>query len=147
MAARTWPHRTLRTAPRQTRRSPLNPATRSAADRTGVRAPTPIRCVQSRCPLASPAACASPLPCAHCRNTRLWIAQFISYRYPDLHHRLLDTIHDYMVCHSEEIGDRILSSYPALHGAEGAPPPLLSRMGRVPNGGRSWVPGFPPTGG
>src|ERR1022692_4066424 len=89
MAARTWPHRTLRTAPRQTRRSPLNPATRSAADRTGVRAPTPIRCVQSRCPLASPAACASPLPCAHVRNTRLWIAQFISYRYPDLHHRLV----------------------------------------------------------
>src|ERR1035441_9201303 len=97
MAARTWPHRTLRTAPRQTRRSPLNPATRSAADRTGVRAPTPIRCVQSRCPLASPAACASPLPCAHCRNTRLWIAQFISYRYPDLHHRLLGNQRTYII--------------------------------------------------
>ena len=44
----------------------------------------------------------------------------------------LDTIHDYLTSHSEEIGARILSSYPALHGADEAPSPLLSRMVRVP---------------
>jgi hypothetical protein len=33
----------------------------------------------------------------------------------------LDTIHDYLRSHSEEIGARILSSYPALHGADDAP--------------------------
>ena len=44
----------------------------------------------------------------------------------------LDTIHDYLRTHSEEIGRRILGSYPALHGAEEAPSPLLSRMVRVP---------------
>jgi superfamily II DNA or RNA helicase len=43
-----------------------------------------------------------------------------------------DTIHDYLRTHSEEIGERILSSYPALHGAGEAPSPLLSRMVRVP---------------
>jgi hypothetical protein len=44
----------------------------------------------------------------------------------------LDTIHDYLRSHSEEIGARILSSYPALHGADETPSPLLSRMVRVP---------------
>lgn len=44
----------------------------------------------------------------------------------------LDTIHDYLRAHSEEIGERILSSYPALHGAEEGPSPVLSRMVRVP---------------
>ena len=44
----------------------------------------------------------------------------------------LDTIHDYLARHSDEIGDRILSSYPALHGADETPSPLLSRMVRVP---------------
>ena len=44
----------------------------------------------------------------------------------------LDTIHDYLRTHSEEIGKRILSSYPALHGADETPSPLLSRMARVP---------------
>ena len=44
----------------------------------------------------------------------------------------LDTIHDYLRSHSEEIGARILSSYPALHDADEAPSPLLSRMVRVP---------------
>ena len=29
----------------------------------------------------------------------------------------LDTIHDYLRAHSDKIGKRILSSYPALHGA------------------------------
>jgi hypothetical protein len=44
----------------------------------------------------------------------------------------LDTIHDYLATHSEEIGDRILSSYPALFGAGEAPSPLLSHMLRTP---------------
>src|SRR5665811_740159 len=38
----------------------------------------------------------------------------------------------YLRKHSEEIGKRILSSYPALHGVDEAPSPLLSRMVRVP---------------
>src|SRR5208337_4369821 len=38
----------------------------------------------------------------------------------------------YLRTHSDEIGERILSSYPALHGAHEAPSPLLSRMVRVP---------------
>ena len=44
----------------------------------------------------------------------------------------LDTIHDYLRTHSEEIGERILSSYPALFGASEAPSPLLSHMLRTP---------------
>jgi superfamily II DNA or RNA helicase len=44
----------------------------------------------------------------------------------------LDTIHEYLAQHSDEIGDRILLSYPALYGADEAPSPLLSRMVRVP---------------
>ena len=43
----------------------------------------------------------------------------------------LDTIHDYLRTHSDEIGKRILSSYPALHGADEGPSPLLSRMVRT----------------
>src|SRR5271157_3179582 len=38
----------------------------------------------------------------------------------------------YLARHADEIGDRILSSYPALYGADEAPSPLLSRMVRVP---------------
>jgi hypothetical protein len=38
----------------------------------------------------------------------------------------------YLARHSDEIGDRILSSYPVLYGADEAPSPLLSRMVRVP---------------
>jgi superfamily II DNA or RNA helicase len=44
----------------------------------------------------------------------------------------LDTIHQYLERHSDEIGNRILASYPALYGADEAPSPLLSRMVRVP---------------
>ena len=44
----------------------------------------------------------------------------------------LGTIHDYLRTHSEEIGDRILSSYPALFGAGEPPSPLLSHMLRTP---------------
>ena len=46
----------------------------------------------------------------------------------------LDTIHDYLRSHSEEIGARILSSYPALHGADETPSPLLSGMVRLRRG-------------
>jgi hypothetical protein len=44
----------------------------------------------------------------------------------------LDTIHDYLRTHSEEIGKRILLSYPALHGVDETPSPLLSQMLRAP---------------
>ena len=44
----------------------------------------------------------------------------------------LDTIHDYLRSNSEEIGARILASYPALHGADEARSLLLSRIVRVP---------------
>ena len=44
----------------------------------------------------------------------------------------LDTIHDYLRSHSEEIGARILASYPALHGASEAP-----FSAAFPNGARS----------
>ena len=44
----------------------------------------------------------------------------------------LDTIHDYLAAHSDEIGLRILSSYPALFGTHEASSPLLSRMLRTP---------------
>ncbi len=43
-----------------------------------------------------------------------------------------ETIHDYLRHHSDEIGDRILSSYPALYGADEAPSALLGRMLRTP---------------
>ena len=44
----------------------------------------------------------------------------------------LNTIHQYLERHSDEIGNRILASYPPLYGADEAPSPLLSRMVRVP---------------
>lgn len=44
----------------------------------------------------------------------------------------LETIHDYLRRHSDEIGERILSSYPALYGADETPSPLLARMLRAP---------------
>jgi hypothetical protein len=44
----------------------------------------------------------------------------------------LDTMHDYLRHHSEEIGARILASYPALYRPDQAPSPLLSRMMRTP---------------
>ena len=43
-----------------------------------------------------------------------------------------ETLHDYLRAHSDEIGERILSSYPALFGAEESPSPLLSQMLRSP---------------
>jgi superfamily II DNA or RNA helicase len=44
----------------------------------------------------------------------------------------LETIHDYLRCHSDEIGQRILSSYASLHGPDETPSPLVSRMLRMP---------------
>src|SRR5215469_4084909 len=44
----------------------------------------------------------------------------------------LETIHDHLRCHSSEIGERILSSYPSLHSPDDAPSPLVSRMLRTP---------------
>jgi hypothetical protein len=43
-----------------------------------------------------------------------------------------ETLHDYLAAHSDEIGERILSSYPALFGAQEIPSPLLSQMLRSP---------------
>ena len=43
-----------------------------------------------------------------------------------------ETLHQYLAAHSDEIGERILSSYPALFGAEESPSPLLSQMLRSP---------------
>src|SRR5512146_1969916 len=43
-----------------------------------------------------------------------------------------ETIHDYLAHHSDEIGNRILKSYPALYGADEVPSPLLARMLRTP---------------
>jgi len=43
-----------------------------------------------------------------------------------------ETLHDYLRAHSDEIGERILSSYPALFGAQEIPSPLLSQMLRTP---------------
>ncbi len=44
----------------------------------------------------------------------------------------LETIHDYLRCHSDDIGQRILSSYPSLHSPDDTPSPLVSRMLRTP---------------
>jgi len=44
----------------------------------------------------------------------------------------LDTIHDYLRTHSDEIGNRILASYPALFRTDEAPSSLLSHMLRTP---------------
>ena len=44
----------------------------------------------------------------------------------------LATIHDYLRHHSEEIGGRILSSYPSLHSPDETPSPLIARMLRTP---------------
>src|SRR6266849_4594647 len=62
--ARTSPHKTSRTGPGQTRRNPRPPAVHSNADRTDAPEPLPTPYVRSTNLLASPAACASPSPCA-----------------------------------------------------------------------------------
>ena len=65
---RTWPHKTSRTGSRHTRRTPLLPATHSSADKTDAPAPLPTPCARSKSLLVSPAACASPSPCADSTN-------------------------------------------------------------------------------
>ncbi len=47
-----------------------------------------------------------------------------------MHH--LESIHHYLRFHANELGERILSSYPALHGADDEPSPFLSQMLRRP---------------
>src|ERR1039457_3554724 len=42
------------------------------------------------------------------------------------------SIRQYMVCHATELGERILASYPPLHGLEDSPSPALSQMLRTP---------------
>jgi hypothetical protein len=44
----------------------------------------------------------------------------------------IETIHDYLRSHSEEIGARILSSYPSLHSPGDSLLPLVSDMLRTP---------------
>jgi hypothetical protein len=44
----------------------------------------------------------------------------------------LTSLQNYLATHSEEIGTRILSSYPALFGTDESPSPLLSQMLRTP---------------
>jgi hypothetical protein len=44
----------------------------------------------------------------------------------------LETIHDYLRSHSEEIGARILSWYPSLYNTDDTPSPLIARMLRTP---------------
>jgi Phage integrase, N-terminal SAM-like domain len=68
-AVRTWPHRTSRTAARQTRQNPRLPATRSASGKRDAPERLPTRCAQSTIPLASPSACACPSPYADSTNT------------------------------------------------------------------------------
>ena len=47
-------------------------------------------------------------------------------------HDNITDIATYLRCDADEIGERILSSYPALHGADETPSPLLSHMLRAP---------------
>lgn len=44
----------------------------------------------------------------------------------------LSTIYDYMRAHAVELGERILSTYPALHRVEDPPSPLLGTLLRQP---------------
>jgi superfamily II DNA or RNA helicase len=46
-------------------------------------------------------------------------------------HENIADIASYLAHHSDEIGNRILTSYPALYGADEAPSPLLARMLRT----------------
>jgi len=44
----------------------------------------------------------------------------------------LSNLSDYLQLHSDELGERILGSYPPLHGLDDAPSPALSQMLRTP---------------
>ena len=45
---------------------------------------------------------------------------------------LLETIADYLRAHAQELGDRILESYPPLHAIDDPPSPLISKLLRKP---------------
>jgi hypothetical protein len=47
-------------------------------------------------------------------------------------HDNITDIYTYLRRHSDEIGQRILSSYPSLRNPDAAPSPLVSRMLRTP---------------
>ena len=49
-----------------------------------------------------------------------------------MNHDHITDIATYLACHANELGERILSSYPALHGADDEPSPVLSQMLRRP---------------
>src|SRR5437879_11423157 len=87
--ARTSPHKTSRTGPQQTRRSPRPPAVHSAADRMDAPEPMPAPYVRSTNLLASPAACASPSPCADSTNQACGYLNSFWLTNPNLHHGLL----------------------------------------------------------
>src|SRR4029077_18645543 len=78
-----------RTAFQQTRRSARPPATHLTADKTDALEPTPTRRARSRCPLASPAAYASPSPCADSTNKVCGYHESFCFTNLDLHHGLL----------------------------------------------------------
>src|ERR1035441_4941881 len=86
---RTSPHKTSRTGFRPTRRSARPPATRSASGKTEPREPPLTPAARSTTPLASPAACACPSPCADSTNDPCESHNLFPFRNPDLHHRLL----------------------------------------------------------
>ena len=66
---------------------PSPPASRSVADRTDAPVPRPAPAWRSRCPVASPVSCVSPLPCA-ILGTRPVDNCNLSAD-PEFHHRLL----------------------------------------------------------
>jgi hypothetical protein len=45
---------------------------------------------------------------------------------------LPETISDYLCAHAQELGDRILESYPPLHSIDDPPSPLISKLLRKP---------------
>src|SRR5260370_13231129 len=67
-AAHIEPHKTSRTAPRQTRRSARPPAVHSVVDKTDVPELRPTPYARSTNHLAFPAACAFPSPCLKSTN-------------------------------------------------------------------------------
>src|SRR4029077_6232212 len=65
------------------------PATHLTADKTDALDPTQTPIARSRCPLASPAAYASPSPCADSTNKVCGYHESFCFTNLDLHHGLL----------------------------------------------------------
>ena len=105
--------RTSRTGLRQIDRSRRRPAAHSAACRRDAPVPLPTRCAPTRSPLASPAACACPLPCAHCRNKACDPFIYLVPTHPDLHHRLLGLL--YLIDQDPRAHLRLFKRKPTLH--------------------------------